>query len=175
MKESANIAVGYVKSNAEAFGIKDDFFKKNDIHINAFEGAIKKDGPSAGTALTTAIISSITNKKISNEVAMTGEISLKGIVLPIGGLKEKAIGAYNSKVTKIYIPKEFNRYCKMFNIKVNDFSRKKKSTKPRKKEYIKIQDDELVDKVKKKANIENQCEKELKTCRHMFASLNLQQ
>ena len=106
MKESANIAVGYVKSNAEAFGIKDDFFKKNDIHINAFEGAIKKDGPSAGTALTTAIISSITNKKISNEVAMTGEISLKGIVLPIGGLKEKAIGAYNSKVTKIYIPKE---------------------------------------------------------------------
>ena len=106
MKESANIAIGYVKSNATKFGIKEDFFKKNDIHINALEGAVKKDGPSAGIALTTAIISSITDSKISNKIAMTGEMTLKGNILPIGGLKEKAIGAYNSEVTKIFVPKE---------------------------------------------------------------------
>ena len=106
MKESANIALGYVRSNCDAFGIKDDFFTKHDIHINAVEGAIPKDGPSAGITLVTAIISSLTGKKISNKIAMTGEMSLKGNILPIGGLKEKAIGAYNSEVNKIYIPKE---------------------------------------------------------------------
>lgn len=106
MKESANIALGYVRSNCDIFGIKDDFFTKHDIHINAVEGAIPKDGPSAGITLVTAIISSLTGKKISNKIAMTGEISLKGNILPIGGLKEKAIGAYNSEVNKIYIPKE---------------------------------------------------------------------
>lgn len=106
MKESANIALGYVKSNSDKFNIDSDFFKENDIHINALEGAIKKDGPSAGTALVSAIISSITGKSVSNKIAMTGEVTLKGNVLPIGGLKEKAIGAYNSKVDKIFIPKE---------------------------------------------------------------------
>ena len=106
MKESASIAIGYVKSNIKKFKIDEDFFKNNDIHINALEGAIPKDGPSAGTALTTAIISAITGKSVSNKLAMTGEITLKGSVLPIGGLREKAIGAYNSKVTKIFIPKE---------------------------------------------------------------------
>lgn len=106
MKESANIALGYVKSHSNKFGIDSNTFKSNDIHINALEGAIKKDGPSAGTALVSAIISSVTNKKISNKIAMTGEISLKGNILPIGGVKEKAIGAYNSKVSKIFIPKE---------------------------------------------------------------------
>ena len=106
MVESAKIALGYVKSNKEKFGFKDDFFSKNDIHINAYEGAVPKDGPSAGIALTSAIISSLINKKVSEKVAMTGEITLKGNVLPIGGLREKAIGAYNSKVTKIIIPKE---------------------------------------------------------------------
>ena len=106
MKESANIALGYVKSNSDKFGIDDSFFKENDIHINLVEGAIKKDGPSGGTALTSAIISSILNKQVSNKIAMTGEISLKGNVLPIGGLREKTIGAYNAKVEKIFIPKE---------------------------------------------------------------------
>ena len=106
MVESAKIALGYVKSNKENYGFKDDFFSKNDIHINAYEGAVPKDGPSAGIALTSAIISSLINKKVSEKVAMTGEITLKGNVLPIGGLREKAIGAYNSKVTKIIIPKE---------------------------------------------------------------------
>ena len=106
MKESANIALGYVKSNCDKFNIKDSFFDKNDIHINAVEGAVPKDGPSAGTALVSAIISALTKQKISNKIAMTGEITLKGNILPIGGLKEKAIGAYNSEVTKIFVPKE---------------------------------------------------------------------
>ena len=106
MQESARIALGYVKSNSKMFDIDDNFFKENDIHINAFEGAVPKDGPSAGIALTSAIISALTNKKVSEKIAMTGEITLKGTILPIGGLREKAIGAYNSKVNKIFIPKE---------------------------------------------------------------------
>ncbi len=106
MVESAKIAVGYVKSNSKTYNIDDSFFKENDIHINALEGAVPKDGPSAGIALTSAIISALTNKKVSEKVAMTGEITLKGTVLPIGGLREKAIGAYNAKVNKIFIPKE---------------------------------------------------------------------
>lgn len=106
MKESAEIAIGYIKSNNKIFNIPDNFFSKNDIHINAVEGAVPKEGPSAGITLVTAIISSITNKKISDKIAMTGEISLKGNILPIGGLKEKAIGAYNSKIEKIYVPLE---------------------------------------------------------------------
>ena len=106
MQESARIALGYVKSNSKMYDIDDNFFKENDIHINAFEGAVPKDGPSAGIALTSAIISALTNKKVSEKIAMTGEITLKGTILPIGGLREKAIGAYNSKVNKIFIPKE---------------------------------------------------------------------
>lgn len=106
MKESAKVALGYVKSNAEKLGIKEDFFKKNDIHINAVEGGILKDGPSAGITLVTSIISSLTDKTVSNKVAMTGEITLKGNILPIGGLREKTIGAYNLGVNKIFIPKE---------------------------------------------------------------------
>ena len=106
MKESAKVALGYVKSNLDKFNLKDDFFKTNDIHINALEGAILKDGPSAGITLVTSIISALLNKNVSNEVAMTGEITLKGNVMPIGGLREKTIGAYNSGVKKIFIPKE---------------------------------------------------------------------
>ena len=106
MKESANISIGYIKSNLKKFKIKEDSFSKNDIHINAMEAGIKKDGPSAGVALTTAIISCLTKTKIPNNIAMTGEITLKGKVLPIGGLKEKIIGAYNSKANKIFIPKD---------------------------------------------------------------------
>ena len=105
MKESANISIGYVKTILKDLGIKEDFFEKHDIHINATEAAVKKEGPSAGIALTTAIISSLKNKTISNEIAMTGEITLMGNVLEIGGLKEKTIGAYNSNVKKIFIPK----------------------------------------------------------------------
>ena len=105
MKESANISIGYVKTILKDLKVKEDFFETHDIHINVTEAAVKKEGPSAGIALTTAIISSLKNKTISNEIAMTGEITLMGNILEIGGLKEKTIGAYNSNVKKIFIPK----------------------------------------------------------------------
>ena len=106
MKESANIALGYIKSHSKDFKIDLNKLDNNDIHINALEAAVPKDGPSAGTALTTAIISSLINKVVSNKIAMTGEITLKGKVLQIGGLKEKVIGAFNQGVKIIFIPKD---------------------------------------------------------------------
>lgn len=106
MKESASISIGYIKSKAKEFGISESFFEKNDIHINAVEAAVPKDGPSAGIALTTGVISSIKGIKIPNNYAMTGEITLMGNILKIGGLKEKTIGAYNSNINTIFIPKE---------------------------------------------------------------------
>ena len=120
MQESAKIAVGYVKNNLSNLGIDEDYFNKHDIHINAIEGAIKKDGPSAGTALTTSIISALLDKKVPNSIAMTGEITLKGNILPIGGLREKAIGAYNSKVTKIFIPKENEKDLEDIPVEIKD-------------------------------------------------------
>lgn len=106
MKESAEIALGYIKSHAKE--LKIDLSKLDDvcIHINATDAAIPKDGPSAGTALTTAIISNLTNKVVDSTYAMTGEVTLTGKVLPIGGLKEKAIGAYKAGVKTILIPKQ---------------------------------------------------------------------
>ena len=106
MIESAKIALDYIKSNAKIFKIDYRAFKEYDIHIHVPSGAIKKDGPSAGIALTTAIISLFTNKKIDNDIALTGEITLRGNVLKIGGLKEKSIGAINSGVKKIIIPSD---------------------------------------------------------------------
>ena len=106
MKESAKIAVTCVRARAEKLGIEDDFYKKYDMHIHALEGAVPKDGPSAGITMTTAIVSALTNKPVNRYVAMTGEISLRGRVLPIGGLKEKAMGAYKAGVKTIVIPKK---------------------------------------------------------------------
>jgi len=104
MKESARIAYSYVKANAEKYGIDYNLLSNNDIHIHVPEGAIPKDGPSAGIALTTALISTLTNKKISSNLAMTGEITLRGDVIPIGGLKEKSIGALRNGIKTIIIP-----------------------------------------------------------------------
>jgi len=104
MKESAKIAFNYIKANHKLFKIDYDKLINNDIHIHVPEGAIKKDGPSAGITITTALISSLTDKKIDNKLAMTGEISLRGEVLPIGGLKEKSIGALRSGIDTIIIP-----------------------------------------------------------------------
>ena len=104
--ESAKIALSYIKSNYKKFGIDYNLLKENDIHIHVPEGAIKKDGPSAGVAITTAIISALTGKKIKTNISMTGEITLRGKVLPVGGLKEKIIGAKNSGVKKIFVPFE---------------------------------------------------------------------
>lgn len=106
MKESASIALDYVKSNADRFGLESKNFEKQDIHIHVPEGAIKKDGPSAGVTLTTAIYSAFSNKPVRSDVAMTGEITLRGKVLPIGGLKEKSISAHRSGIRTIIIPKE---------------------------------------------------------------------
>ena len=106
MDESVNVAYSYIKSNLKQFKIKDFDFEHNDIHIHFLDGAIKKDGPSAGIAITTSLISVLTGKKIPRTVAMTGEISLRGDVLKIGGLKEKVIGAYNQGVKTIFIPEQ---------------------------------------------------------------------
>ena len=105
MKESASIALDYVKANAKKYGIDIKFFTTHDIHIHVPEGAVPKDGPSAGVTLTTALVSALTNKPVDANIAMTGEVTLRGNVLPIGGLKEKSLAAHRSGINKIFIPK----------------------------------------------------------------------
>jgi len=106
MKESATIAFDYVKANYDKFGIDKTIFENNDVHIHVPEGATPKDGPSAGITLTTALISALTGKPVSESLGMTGEITLQGHVLPIGGLREKSISAARSQLKKILIPQE---------------------------------------------------------------------
>lgn len=106
MKESASIALSYLKSNYKKYHINYDKLIDNDIHIHVPEGAIKKDGPSAGIALTLAILSALTNQKIASDLALTGEITLRGKVLAIGGLKEKTIGALRSGIKTVIIPSD---------------------------------------------------------------------
>jgi ATP-dependent Lon protease len=105
MKESASIAYGYVRANANKFDIDPKLFDNEDIHIHVPEGAVPKDGPSAGVTLTTAIVSSLTNTPVKADLAMTGEVTLRGNVLPIGGLKEKSLAAHRSGITTILVPK----------------------------------------------------------------------
>ena len=121
MQESAQIAFDYIKANSDKFGVNLDKLENKSIHIHVPEGAIQKEGPSAGVALTTALISLFTNRPISSRISMTGEITLTGRVLPIGGLKEKVIGAYRAMINKIYIPKENEKDLKDIpdNIKEN--------------------------------------------------------
>lgn len=104
MDESVSVALSYIKSNKDDFQVNDYYFTNKDIHIHFLEGAVKKDGPSAGISITTSLLSLFLKKEIPREVAMTGEISLRGDVLKVGGLKEKIIGAYNDGVKKIFIP-----------------------------------------------------------------------
>jgi ATP-dependent Lon protease len=106
MKESALIALNYIKANHKEFGINYKLLEENDIHIHVPECSVKKEGPSAGVAITSAIISALTNKKINKKIAMTGEITLRGNILKIGGLKEKTIGAHRNGIKKIIIPSD---------------------------------------------------------------------
>jgi ATP-dependent Lon protease len=106
MKESATIALDYIQANAEKYHIASKVFKEHDIHIHVPEGAVPKDGPSAGVTMTVAIISALTGRQASSEVAMTGEVTLRGNVLAIGGLREKTIAALRSGITTVLIPEE---------------------------------------------------------------------
>ena len=106
MQESCHIALDYIKSNMDKFNIDNKILLENDVHIHVPEGAVNKDGPSAGVTITSALISLLLNKKVSRDVAMTGEITLRGRVLGIGGLKEKVIGAHRANIKKIFIPLE---------------------------------------------------------------------
>ncbi len=106
MKESASIALDYVKSNADAFQVDPELFVNSDIHIHVPEGAVPKDGPSAGVAMTCAIISCLSHRPVSPDVAMTGEVTLRGQALPIGGLREKSLAALRSGIKKIVVPKD---------------------------------------------------------------------
>jgi ATP-dependent Lon protease len=108
MKESAQAALSLVKSRAETLGIDPDIFKKNDLHIHIPAGAIPKDGPSAGTTLFVALVSLLTARRVSKDVAMTGEISLRGLVLPVGGIREKVLAAKRAGISYVLLP-ELNR------------------------------------------------------------------
>ncbi len=106
MKESAEIAFDYIKAHADEYKIDNTFFEKHDIHIHVPEGAVPKDGPSAGVTLTTALVSAITQTEVRSDLAMTGEVTLRGNVLPIGGLREKSLAAHRVGINRIVIPKK---------------------------------------------------------------------
>ena len=106
---SAKIAHSYVRTIADSYGIDKSFYKDKDIHIHFPEGAIPKDGPSAGITMVTALVSALTGRAVRRDIAMTGEISLRGKVLAIGGLKEKTMAAYNAGVGTVLIPEDNRR------------------------------------------------------------------
>ena len=123
MTESARAAMSYVRSRAELLGLEKDFYQKIDLHIHVPEGATPKDGPSAGIAITNSIVSALTRIPVRRDVAMTGEITLRGRVLPVGGLKEKTLGALRAGIKTIIVPeknrKEITEIPKAISRKAN--------------------------------------------------------
>ena len=120
MKESAQAGISYIRSVADAYGIQEDFFRNNDIHIHIPEGAVPKDGPSAGVTMATAILSAITGRKVRADVAMTGEITLRGRVLPIGGLKEKLLAAKKAGIKTVLVPEKNRNDMKEVETEITD-------------------------------------------------------
>lgn len=120
MKESAQAAVSYIRSKSGKYKIKDDFFENHDIHIHIPEGAVPKDGPSAGITMTLALLSAITGRKVRGTVAMTGEVTIRGQVLAIGGLKEKMLAAKRAGMTKVLVPKANEKDVREFDTEITE-------------------------------------------------------